>query len=236
MPNAKDTQQKNRQAEQDRQEQAVTGAQSRAADAVNTATEAAAANAPPETTEEERARISELELENQRLREELSELKDQYLRKAADMENFRKRTQREKEEAIRFANAQLLGDVVNILDDFERAIASSESSRDFDTFHRGIQMIESQFLGLLERKYGLKRLDATGQPFDPNLHEALAGGETGEQAVVLEVYQKGYLLHDRLLRPARVRVGAPEATAAEAAAESPDGTNPTNQPTTNENT
>lgn len=235
MPNAKDSQQKNRHAEQDRQEQAVTETQSQAADAVNTATEAAAANAQPGTTEEERARISDLELENQRLREELSELKDQYLRKAADMENFRKRTQREKEEAIRFANAQLLGDVVNILDDFERAIASSESSRDFDTFHRGIQMIESQFLGLLERKYGLKRLDATGQPFDPNLHEALAGGETGEHAVVLEVYQKGYLLHDRLLRPARVRVGAPDTPATEAS-DQPNSSNRTTESTPNDNT
>ena len=160
----------------------------------------------PEQAAQPKDQGSDLMLENQKLREELSELKDQYLRKAADMENFRKRLQREKEEAIRYANAQLLTDVVGILDDFERAIASSQSSRDFDSFHQGIQMIESQFLALLERKHGLKRLDALGEVFDPSLHEAIAGGG-GENSVVLEVYQKGYLLHDRLLRPARVRVG-----------------------------
>ncbi len=152
---------------------------------------------------------ADLALENQRLREELSELKDQYLRKAADMDNYRKRMQREKEEAIKYANAQLLTDVITILDDFERAIASSTASRDFDSFHQGIQMIESQFLSLLERKYGLKRLDSLGEPFDPNIHEALAGGGA-EHAVVLEVYQKGYMLQDRVLRPARVRVGTQE--------------------------
>lgn len=172
----------------------------------NIATTAAGKSAPEGPAPES---AKEIEMENQRLREELSDLKDQYLRKAAEMDNFRKRMQREKEEAIKFANSQIITDVITILDDFERAIASAANSRDFDAFHQGIQMIESQLLSLLERKYGLKQLDSLGEPFDPNIHEALAGG-SAENTVVLEVYQKGYVLHDRVLRPARVRVGAPE--------------------------
>lgn len=175
----------------------------------------AAAQTTAETAEQEAEKAVDLSLENQKLREELSELKDQYLRKVADMENFRKRMFREKEEAIRYANAQLLLDVIGLLDDFERAIASGRTSRDFDSFLQGIEMIESQFFTLLERKYGLKRLEPLGEVFNPTLHEAIAG-EGADHAVVAEVYQRGYLLHDRVLRPARVRVGSERASGAEA--------------------
>ncbi len=149
-------------------------------------------------------RIAELEAEN-------SELKDQYLRKQAEFENFRKRLNRDKEDGIAFANKQLLLDLVTIIDDFERAILSAEESRDFDSFYHGVALIEKQFIGMLERKWGLKRLDSVGEPFDPQKHEALTTEEVAdhEESTVLEDYQKGYLLHDKVLRSAKVKVSVP---------------------------
>ncbi len=151
-----------------------------------------------------RARVLELEHEN-------SDLKDQYLRKQADFENFRKRMTREKADAIAYANKQLLLDILQIIDDFERAIKSAEESRDFDSFHEGVALIEKQFTSMLERKWGLKRFDSEGEEFDPQKHEAVMTGEDGDhdKPVVLEDYQKGYFLNDKVLRSAKVKVSVP---------------------------
>ena len=140
---------------------------------------------------------------------ERDELKDQLLRKAADFDNYRKRMLKEKDEARQFANAALLEDLCQVLDDFERAIRSSEGTKDYDSFHSGIVMIEGQFASLLERKYNLKRLEAVGKPFSPDHHEAIAmePAEEGKEVVVVEEYQKGYQLHDRVIRTAKVKVG-----------------------------
>lgn len=143
------------------------------------------------------------------LTEENARLNDQLLRKQADFENFRKRMFREREEAIKYANSDLLADLIAIIDDFERAIKSSEESKDFDSFHAGVEMIEKQFTSMLERKYGLKRFESTGEQFDPEKHQAISVGEEHPDAdsqIVLEDYQKGYMLHDRILRPAKVKV------------------------------
>jgi molecular chaperone GrpE len=147
------------------------------------------------------------------LEQEVKESQDQLLRKAAEFENSRKRLAREKEESIRYANAALLNDVVPIIDDFERAIQSAADSRDFDAFHTGVSMIEKQMVSMLERNWGLKRFSANGEPFDPEKHEAIAVEETDrhDSEIVLEDYQKGYLLHDRVLRPAKVKVARPVA-------------------------
>lgn len=147
----------------------------------------------------------------QQLEQSIKESKDQLLRKAAEFENSRKRLSREKEESIKYANAALLGDVVPIIDDFERAIQSAADSKDFDAFHTGVSIIEKQMVSMLERNWGLKRFSANGEPFDPEKHEAIAVEETDkhDSEVVLEDYQKGYLLHDRVLRPAKVRVARP---------------------------
>ena len=133
------------------------------------------------------------------------------MRKQADFENSRKRLIRDKEEAIRFANDALLLDLTGILDDFGRAISASEKSRDFATLHSGIELIEKQLLATLERKWGLHRFDSAGQPFDPERHEALATEPSTEyrEATVIEDYQKGYVLHGRVIRAARVRVATP---------------------------
>jgi molecular chaperone GrpE len=147
----------------------------------------------------------------QQLEQSVKESNDQLLRKAAEFENSRKRLSREKEESIKYANAALLGDIVPIIDDFERAIQSAADSKDFDAFHTGVSMIEKQMVSMLERNWGLTRFSASGEPFDPEKHEAIAVEETDkhESEVVLEDYQKGYLLHDRVLRPAKVKVARP---------------------------
>lgn len=145
------------------------------------------------------------------LNAEIAGLRDDLLRKQADFENSRKRLIRDKEEAIRFANDALLLDLTGVLDDFERAISASEKSRDFTTLHSGIELIEKQLLATLERKWGLSRFDSAGQPFDPERHQALATEASTEyrEATVLEDYQKGYVLHGRVIRAARVRVATP---------------------------
>lgn len=142
---------------------------------------------------------------------QVARLQDDLLRKQADFENARKRLIRDKEEAIKFANSALLIDLTGILDDFERAISAAASGRDFATLHSGIELIEKQLLATLERKWGLARFDSAGQPFDPERHEALATEPSAEyrEATVLEDYQKGYTLHGRVVRAARVRVATP---------------------------
>ncbi len=169
-------------------------------------------------------RIAELEARISALESENSDLKEQILRKQADFENFRKRMQREKEESARFANKQLLLDILPVIDDFERAIQSADESKDFNAFHDGITLIEKQFTGMLERKWGLKRFDAEGEDFDPQCHEAVAA-ETDpntDTPRVLEAFQKGYLLHDKVLRSAKVKVTMPGGTAEEQQSQ-PDG-------------
>jgi molecular chaperone GrpE len=168
---------------------------------------ATAAETNEDDLESLKARVRELEEEN-------SSLKDQYLRKQAEFENFRKRMTKEKADAISYANQQLLQDVIQIIDDFERAIRSSEESRDFDAFHDGVAMIEKQFVSMLERKWGLTRFDSEGEEFDPQKHEAVTTEEVeGEETThVLEEYQKGYFLHDRVLRSAKVKVSVPKSS------------------------
>jgi molecular chaperone GrpE len=180
--------------------------------------------APPkesESTENKAlARVAELEKELAALHEELSSVNDKYLRKLADDVNFRKRMAREKEEGQRFALTTLLGDLIPVLDDFDRAIASAETIRDYQVLHDGIGLIRRQLGSVLETKYGLVRFESHGKPFDPNRHEAVAmvqgGPEDGDEAVVAEEFLPGYGLHDRVLRTAKVRVRMPAPRGADA--------------------
>ena len=176
------------------------------------AEEAAAGGKADDTIEELVLRINELEEEN-------SSLKDQYLRKQADFENFRKRMLRDKEDAIKYANTSLLSDIITCIDDFERAIKAGADAQDVESFRTGIELIEKQFVGMLERKYGLTRFDSEGEEFDPEKHEAITTEPSSEyeDQVVLEDYQKGYMLHDRVLRHAKVKVSVPADSGAEAA-------------------
>jgi molecular chaperone GrpE len=162
----------------------------------------------------------------QRLRSfeaEVLDLRDKLLRKQADFENYRKRMIRERDEAARYANAALLTDVIATIDDFERAIRSAEESRDFASFLQGVSMIERQLLETLEGRWGLKRFTSTGESFDPNRHEAVlrVEGPADARPTVVEDYQKGYYLHERVLRPAKVKVMVPGSQDAQAPAGEP---------------
>ena len=147
-----------------------------------------------------------------------ADLNDQYLRKAADFENFRKRMNKEKQDLMEFANQNLLLDLLPVIDDFERAIKSAETSKDFTSFLEGVKMIEKQLSTMLENKWGLKRFDSDGEPFDPNRHEAIQMEKLAgiSEAVVKDDYLKGYLLKERVLRFAKVKVLMPEGENAEA--------------------
>ncbi len=165
--------------------------------------------------EDPMAKIAALEAELTALREELSATNDKYLRKLADDVNFRKRMAREKEEGQRFALATLLSDIIPVLDDFDRAIASAEIAKEYSVLHDGVVLIRRQLAQMLETKYGLCRLESLGKTFDPNCHEAVAvtqgGPEDGSEAIVAEEFLPAYALHDRVLRTAKVRVRMPAA-------------------------
>lgn len=171
-----------------------------------------------------RAKAAELEGRAAALTEECSSLKDQYLRKLADYENFRKRMFRERDDSLKYANAGLLGDLVPILDDFDRAVASAEHAKDYQVLHDGVLIIRRQLGQTLEGKYGLLRYECVGQAFDPNVHEAVATepGPVAEPTVAEELLP-GYRLHDRIVRTAKVRVRMPAPGAAPEAEASPAG-------------
>lgn len=136
---------------------------------------------------------------------QLEKMREQLLRQQAEFDNFRKRTRREEETRIQQANIKILEALLPILDNFERAIAAPGDS--VESLLSGVQMIQKQFIDSLSQ-FGLTQIEAQGQPFDPNLHEAVAVGaeDDAEDNTVLEVFQPGYLLNDRLVRPAMVKV------------------------------
>ena len=147
----------------------------------------------------------------QKLEAEKAEMKDQFLRKAADFDNFRKRLIRDKEDAVSFANTSLLTDLIDVLDDFERAEEAAKKSKDFDTLANGVDLIEKRLMGLLEKKWGLTKYVPVNEPFDPEKHEALMMTESPDvkEATVAEVFQNGYILHGRVIRHAKVKVSMP---------------------------
>ena len=142
--------------------------------------------------------------------EDLRKLNDRYVRTLADFENYRKRSEREKDDFRKYALANLLRDLLPVLDNFDRALEHAEKG---DDFHKGTLLIYKQLYDTLQ-KAGLKPIDQTGVRFDPNLHEAVIREDDPSvpSHTVTGVLQKGYFLHDRLLRPAMVKVavGGPE--------------------------
>ena len=156
--------------------------------------------------EEERAAINAAEEKLQSVMADLEELKDRHRRKLAEFENMRKRTEREKSEYLRTALGKFVGDFLTISDDFDRALAHATPEETASDFGQGVSLIQRK-LAELWRKYGLVEVDTSGT-FDPNVHEAVAT-ETSESVpkdTILEVMRKGYLLNDKLIRPALVKV------------------------------
>jgi len=141
-------------------------------------------------------------------RQEAKENHDRYLRVYADFENFKKRTMRENEEFRKFANESLIKEILSVVDNLERAIESANShTENHPPIVEGVQMTLKDILSILER-FQVKPVDAVGKPFDPRYHQAFQQEETDEfpENTVLMEFQKGYLLHDRLLRPSMVVV------------------------------
>jgi len=151
--------------------------------------------------------------------EQLEELKElaakadehwqRLLRTAADLENFKKRAAREKQEAIKFANESLLRKLIPVLDHFDMALSATQNSQaqDVQSLQSGIAMVYQQLKNALLES-GLEEVDATGKTFDPNLHEAVSQQETTDvpEGQVVQQLRKGYKFRERLLRPASVVV------------------------------
>ena len=138
---------------------------------------------------------------------ELRRVGEQVLRLRAEFDNFRKRAQREKEDLKKFANQALVEALVPVLDSFDQAQAALDAARNVEALTRGLAAIREQMENVLKAQ-GFEKVEAEGQVFDPNFHEALAVVKTDDhpENAVVDVVQSGYLLNGRLIRPARVRI------------------------------
>jgi molecular chaperone GrpE len=157
------------------------------------------------------SRLADVEERLLNEQEEAGRLREALLRKSAEYDNLRRRSEKEKSEFFKFALSEVFGDLLEVLDNFERALqhlSNGDAAAGTD-IHAGIEMIARQ-LGEVLKKYGLAEVPALGLPFDPNVHEAVLREETDRSApgTVLEILRKGYFLNSRLLRPARVKVAA----------------------------
>lgn len=145
--------------------------------------------------------------------DELVRVKSQLAYLAAEFDNYRKRIAREQESLVAFGNERILLAILPFLDNLERAVSQSQAIENAEALLSGVQMTYEQVLGEL-RKFGLEQISSVGEPFDPNLHEAIArvAWEGKPEGTVLAESRKGYLLNGRLLRPAQVSVaqGSPE--------------------------
>ena len=167
---------------------------------MNEAARAAASDSDPAPADNAAAAVEQ----------DLREFRDRYLRTLADFENFRKRSEREKQDYFKYAMAGVIKDLLPVLDNFDRALEHAEEG---DDFHRGVSLIYKQLFDVL-RRHGVRVIDEANVRFDPNIHEGVVTEENADvpSHTVVAVLQKGYFLHDRLLRPAMVKVatGGPE--------------------------
>jgi molecular chaperone GrpE len=156
------------------------------------------------------AAAAEVEIEDEEvaeLRREIADLRDRSMRTLADFDNYRKRAERERRDAVRYASSAPLGDFLEVVDNLSRALAAGGTAEDLKT---GVEMTLRQLEDVL-RRHGVEPVPAAGERFDPAHHEAVSRLEDldVETPTVVEELQRGYRLHDRLLRPARVVVAVP---------------------------
>lgn len=151
--------------------------------------------------------LASLREENERLRRELEQAKDQSLRSMADFQNFRRRKEEEGRLDRQFANRELILALLPVLDNFERALSAAEKTESYDALVSGVKLTLRQLQDFLA-KNGVSAIEAVGQEFDPNLHEAVMRVEDGDhpENSVVEELQRGYTMHDRVLRPSMVKV------------------------------
>ena len=159
--------------------------------------------AAPETAETEDVEgLKQALAENKKKAEEYLA---NWQRAQADFINYKRRTEQERQDFSRFANANIILSLLPVLDDLELALSSMPAKSTTDSWVEGVSLVERKFRAAMEAQ-GLTPIKALGEAFDPNLHEAIRQ-DKGKEGVVVEVLQKGYMMHDRLLRPARVVVG-----------------------------
>ena len=156
----------------------------------------------PETPEE---KIAALE-------KEIADLKNQALYKAAENDNWRKRMMQQKDEAVAYANASLLGDLLDSLDNFDRTLDAAKDAKDAKSIADGIKMINKSLVKMLEDKYGLVSYGKEGDEFNPEEHEAIGRqeDEKAKKETLAQVYLKGYKLKDKVIRHAKVMVKVPK--------------------------
>jgi len=132
---------------------------------------------------------------------------DKYLRAVSDLDNYRKRAEKEKADAIAFANEKLIEEILPVIDNFERALAHANGEENLESLRQGIGLISGQMAALI-KKFGIEEIKAAGEKFDPAMHHAISEEENSEAepGTVVREFQKGYLLKGRLLRPAMVAV------------------------------
>jgi molecular chaperone GrpE len=173
------------------------------------ATSEAASSA--ETAETVRSKVEQAEIEDATsgLQADLDRFRDLAMRSQADFENYKKRSAREKEEAIKYANTSLLEKLVPIIDNFELGLAAAKTGGEESPIYSGMSLVLKQLNDFLIDK-GLQSIEAVGQKFDPNLHEAIAHEPSGEfpEGTVIRQARRGYRFKDRLLRPATVVVSS----------------------------
>ena len=178
-------------------------------------TEAAEGEAKAETAEEKSEEKKELTPEEkiEQLEKENADLKDQLLRRAADFDNYRKRMMKEKQETFDYANANLLGDLLDSLDNFDRTIDAAATAKDVKSVTDGIKMINKNLVKMLEDKYGLVSFGKEGDEFNPDEHEAIGRteDEKAKKETLMQVYLKGYKLKEKIIRHAKVMVKVPKA-------------------------
>lgn len=151
--------------------------------------------------------------EARKCQEEIGQIREKATRLQADLENSRRRLERDKDEAVAYANASLIESLLPVIDNFELGLSATENATDAKSIAMGMKMVKVQLDKFLEEA-GLETIDAVGQTFDHNLHEAVDRRETDEhpEGTILEQSRKGYKLKERLLRPASVVVATPPET------------------------
>lgn len=175
-------------------------------------------DAPNQAAEagDEQAQAAETSAQEGAVKQELEQLKKQaeenqqrYLRAQADFDNFRRRTIKEKEDFAKYASLKLIEQLLPVVDNFERALAASKDNKDHEALSKGVDMIFRQLDQVLAGE-GLQAMSTVGTPFNPEFHQAImqVESEEYEEGIVVEEVQKGYMLKDKVLRPAMVKVSS----------------------------
>lgn len=168
-------------------------------------------DAKPEEGKSEEKKLSPEE-KIAELEKQVEDLKSQALYKAAENDNWRKRMMQQKDEAVAYANASLLGDLLDSLDNFDRTLDAAKDAKDAKSIADGIKMVNKNLVTMLESKYGLKSFGKEGDEFNPDEHEAIGRveDESAKNETLKQVYLKGYKLNDRIIRHAKVMVSIPK--------------------------